>query len=433
MGTVLSTSGDDDTLHLVAEFADASPLLVGNDVKLSGVAVGKTVSMDVVDGVARVGLELNRTALPVHQDARATIRPVSLLGERFVDLDRGSPGAPVLTDGDVIRQENTGQNVGLDQVLNSLDGRTSDALAALVTTLGVGMKGNGKQLDAAVRKLAPAMANTDRLAKVLNEHNDLLNRLVSDAVPVAKALASGNGKTMDRLVAKAHDLLQTTAANQQQMDASLAEMPETVRVVRGTLADLTRAANATSPTLAELRPVTDTLTELSTELNRFSTAANGALAAANPLLEKANTMVEKAAPVAASLRKAGPDMKAVAKSGAPIVKHLSVKFDDVVKAIRNWALTTNGRDGLSHYFRGLAVVTPESLTGLIPQQTVPGTKAAGKKPDSPQPALPTLPGIGADGKPLSGLLSAEPTDDGGVTGLSKKQEGGLLGSLLGGN
>lgn len=428
-GSAMSASDNDDTLRIVAEFADASPLLVGSDVKMSGVRVGKTVSMQVVNGIAQVGLELERTALPVHRDARATIRPVSLLGERFVDLDRGSPDAPLMTDGEVIGRERTGQNVDLDQVLNALDGNTSSALAALVTTLGAGMQGNGDQLDEAVRKLAPAMADTDRLAKVLNEHNEVLNRLVSDAVPVAKALAADNGATMDRLVVSANGLLGTTAANQQKFDTSLAELPETLRVVRGTLADLTDAAGATTPTLAELRPVTDTLTELSKELETFSTTADRALADANPLLEKANAMVEKAGPVAATLRKSGPDMKAVAKAGAPIARELSVHVEDVFMALRNWALTTNGADGLSNYFRGLAVVTPESLTGLLPQGA-PKPKVPAEKPTQ---GLPALPGLGLDGKPLAGLLSPSSAKDGGVTGLNQQQEGGLLGLFLGGN
>lgn len=430
--SALSANDSDDTLLIVAEFSDASPLLVGSDVKVSGVRVGQTVSMNVVNGIAHVGLELEPTALPVYRDARATIRPVSLLGERFVDLDRGSPDQPVLSDGDVIGTSRTGQNVDLDQVLNALDNSTSASLEALITTLGAGMEGNGKNLDAAVRKLAPAMAHTDRLVRVLHEQNSLLNNVIDDAVPVAKALAKDNGSAMDELMSSADKLLGTTARQQRQFDQSLAEMPETLRVVRSTLNELTAAANQTTPTLAALRPTTDSLSVMSQELHGFSTSADQALTSADPLLEKATAMVEQARPVVAALRRSGPDMNAVTKAGAPLARELSVHFEDVMMALRNWALTTNGRDGLSHYFRGLAVVSPESFAGLLPSQPEenPGPIL---KPKPTLPALPKLPGLGVDGKPLEGLLAPSSSPDGGVTGLSREQENGLAGLILGGN
>jgi len=67
---------------VVAEFRDASPMLVGNDVKLHGVKVGDVAGMTEENGIAKVALELGPEAQPLHTDARATVRPVSLLGER---------------------------------------------------------------------------------------------------------------------------------------------------------------------------------------------------------------------------------------------------------------------------------------------------------------------------------------------------------------
>jgi len=92
--------------------------------------------------------------------------------------------------------------------------------------------------------------------------------------------------------------------------------------------------------------------------------------------------------------------------------------------VKKWALSTNGRDALGHYFRGVAWVTPDTLSGML------------KPPPEPQPrkgkvrkgllgnlSLPQLPGI------LPSL-----TDDLlGATGLTAQQEQSLLGQLLGGN
>src|SRR5262245_54315332 len=69
---------------VVAQFRDVSPMLVGNDVKLHGVKVGEVAGMTEHDGIASVALDLGPDALPLHTDAKATVRPVSLLGERYM-------------------------------------------------------------------------------------------------------------------------------------------------------------------------------------------------------------------------------------------------------------------------------------------------------------------------------------------------------------
>jgi phospholipid/cholesterol/gamma-HCH transport system substrate-binding protein len=101
-------------------------------------------------------------------------------------------------------------------------------------------------------------------------------------------------------------------------------------------------------------------------------------------------------------------------------------MDNVLNFIRYWALTTNGKDGLSHYFRAHVVATPDAATGLIPGG--PGTANFGGRdpaPDSGQPKRgPNVP---------SGLLAPKTDKQGGVTGLDEKQESGALGFMLGGD
>ena len=115
---------------VIAEFRDASPMLVGNDVKLHGVTVGSVAGMTEENGIAKVALDLGPEALPLHTDARATVRPVSLLGERYMDLDTGTTSAPLLQNGGVLPVSQTGQNTDLDEVLNVFDDRTGQSLAA---------------------------------------------------------------------------------------------------------------------------------------------------------------------------------------------------------------------------------------------------------------------------------------------------------------
>lgn len=447
---VVSTfAGDDDPDDLLrVRFVSAAPLVEGNQVKVDGVVVGTVESLEVKEGVAEVALDLEDEAGPLHRDARLTIRPVSLLGERYVDLDRGTPEAPLLPDGTVIPVEQTATSVGLDEVLNTVDEPTGAGLRALVTTLGEGMQGNGAQLDRALEVLAPSLKDTRALAAVLDQHNELLVRLIDQFEPVAGALATRDGAAMDQLVASSDQVLAAVRERQAKLERTLDRLPGTLSVLRSTLGNVRSAADDTAPTLAELRPLTDKLPQLSKELRAFSDVLDPALATSKPVLDEADELLRAAAPVAADLEAAAPGLARSTGGVEKVADRLTGNRDKLFDWIRFWALTTNGRDGLSHYFRVGAVVDPDMLTGLLPAaptDPTAGPKAGGEPGGAKQqggevPAGPAGPLNGVVGgvngvlEGLTGLLTGllQPGSDGSATGLTAEQEKGLLGMLLGG-
>lgn len=442
VGGSMMASGPDSRLMLRATFADASPLLEGNDVRLGGVKVGTIAAMRVVEGGAEVTVELDKAALPVHQDAKLTIRPVSLLGERYVELDRGSADAPVLADGARLGPDQTGSSVDLDQVLNTLDEPTAEGLATLVGTLGQGMDGNGDDLERALAALAPALQDTSGVTETLKEQNATLGSLVESLSKVASGVGTANGKELDRLIAASTTILDRTRVNESAFRAMLGQLPSTMRAAITTLRQVEGTANAATPTLKALRPTTADLKEISGELLDFANAADPALAAANPVLKKADALIENARPVAKLLRQQSPAILSDAKSLDPLTRDLVGDFRAVMEFVRGWALATNGKDGLAHYFRAGLVLTDYSVTGLLPgglpTGATSGTPAkSGKQPRAGSAGsgtgalVPDL--LDSVGGLLSGLLSPRTDRTGGVTGLTPTQERNALGLLLGGS
>lgn len=428
----ISNQSPNGPVAIVAEFDDASPLLVGNDVKVHGVKVGEVADMQVIKDNkghrANVVLALEPAAMPLHRDATATVRPVSLLGERFIDLDRGSAKAPLLKPGGKLGIKQTSQATDLDQVLNTIDDPTGESLSALVTMLGQGMDGNGKNVDATIKALKSSMNNTDELVRILSDQNDLLTGMVDNFEPVAKALAADDGATLDRLVGTANVLLGSTAANKKALDQTLKQLPDTLDAARSTLGELAGAANATTPNLRAIRPTTDNLAEISQELQRFADAADPALASAKPVLQRAQNLLDQARPVVEQARAAGPDLRSVAADTRPLVRDLTKNLGNVLNFVRYWALTTNGYDGLSHYFRAMLVIDPDILTGMLPGGSPDDSKPKKPATDKPAEKLPgglELPGAG-------GLLAPDSKSDGGVTGLNRQQEDGIMRLLIGG-
>lgn len=430
---VRQVNGDDNGTTVVAQFISAAPLVEGSQVKIDGVVVGKVKSMRVKNNLAEVSMELQAAALPLHRDAKFTIRPVSLLGERYVDLDRGTPKAPALQLDSVVPVAQTSTNVGLDEVLNTIDDPSGDGLAALLTTLGDGLEGNGQNADEFVRKLAPSLRDATQLTAVLEEHNALLNSMIENVEPVAAALAADDGKALDSVVAASDRLLAAAAKRQHELDATLTRLPQVLSAARSTLSHLSGTAEQTTPTLARLRPFTDQLPQIASELRSFSDALDPALASSQPVLDRAEELLTAAAPLSRDLRKAGPDLAKTVDSAKPLVATLTKNRENVFNYIRYWALTTNGHDGLSHYFRVNASINPAMLTGLFPvTDPTPATKPGkvGKKP-AKNPVGDVLSGLLGPNGLLGGTLLAPPKSK-SPTGLNQNQESNLLGFLFGG-
>lgn len=419
-------------------FPDASPLIPGNLVRMSGVEVGKIESVDLRNGQAAVRMRLDPSVLPLHKDASAKIRPVTLLGERFIDLNRGSDGSPVMVDPRVIPAQHTTRAVDLDEVLNSLNQPTSASLAALVTTLGEGTGGQGQNVDGAVKALAPAMQNTQQLGNVLQQQNAVLGQLVDRASPVAQALAARNGGNLDQAVEQGKNMLAAVAAQRQAMKDSLGQLPGTLQEARHVLDEAAGTAEAGTPALRDIRPTTDNLPQISRELNQFADTANPAMASLPPVLDKGKTLLDQAAPAVRDLRPGADALPKESRSANRLVGDLTPAMGTAMDFIRGWAMSTNGRDALGNYFRAFVVTTPQ---GVLQIPGV-GTGPPGAPSPAPTPQLP-IPGVPGVPPPLPGLPSvpgvpilpppgAPPGGNDSATGLDQKQESGLVGQLLGG-
>ncbi|MCX6398690.1 MAG: MlaD family protein [Propionibacteriales bacterium] len=435
--------GDTGPGRVVAQFDDAGSLEVGNDVRVDGVRVGEITDISLVGDDARVEMDLARAVLPLRQDVSLTIKPINILGESYVAVDPGSDSGPVLAEGAVVPVEQTSSAVDLQDVLDTLDDPTSVALAALVTSLGEGIRDGGQNVADVVRALAPTMADLDGVGRVLDEHNEVLSRLVESADPVAASLTARGGEDLDALVERARLLLRTLGDNRAAVEETVAELPAALREARTTLAALSGVADELGPTLRRARPVTRELGDISREVVAFSREADPALEAFGPLLDHAGRLLRRIGPSAEVLRGAGPSLRSAADSARPVADVvLDRSLGDLMSFVTKWALSTNGRDGASHYFRGVAHVTPASLRNML--GGVPGAKGPVEPRTAPRTGV--GPGRGSGDSLLDGSLTGiedllsglgglvgSRSGDGGATGLSEAQEKNLLEQLLGGS
>jgi phospholipid/cholesterol/gamma-HCH transport system substrate-binding protein len=445
LASTLVRHSDADKVVVHAAFADASPLVAGNKVQMHGVEVGVIGAVNLVGRNADVVMTVDRSVLPLHSDASAKIEPVSLLGERFVALEQGSPAAPEMAQPYQIPLARTGSSVDLDQLLNTFDDPTSTALAAMVTTLGEGVSGQGVVAAQALRQLAPTLHHADQLTALLDQQNALIDHLVVSAQRTTSAAAG----PMDPLVDSAEQVLHAVSDNRAAVDGSLSELPGTLSSFRQTLGALGTTADNTTQVLAGVRPLTDRLVDVSRELHDFSDAARPALEPLPDVLHRVDSLLDEARPLVHDLHPAAGDLNSVAGSlrtlGQQVFTHpagVPSQLEDVMTGAADWAMGTAGHDGVSHYFRGLAVVTPSPLlhagTGVAPPLTKqPLFNPIPKDPNgrsgypgtAPLPMMPALPNPDGANNQTHPVHRQDPTS---ASGLTQKQESDMFDQLLGG-
>jgi phospholipid/cholesterol/gamma-HCH transport system substrate-binding protein len=186
---------------------DADGLVEGSDVRIAGIPVGKVMAIATTAEGARVdlGIDPGKGYDPIYTDGVVLIRPKSLLGEKYVDLQRGTSNVEI-PDGGMLPMSQAFTQVEVDQVLNSSDPATRKALSANITTLGEGFANRGQDINPTIPELrriaehlTPVSARfKDRTAQIdhiLVDTDTILTTLADEHAQLATLLQSADSVT----------------------------------------------------------------------------------------------------------------------------------------------------------------------------------------------------------------------------------------------
>jgi virulence factor Mce-like protein len=163
---------------LNVELRDAAGLLPTNDVRMAGVTAGQVQRINVQGKLALITVQINHEYSPVYKDAHAIVRPKNLLGETYLEIDRGHVDSGDFADGDSIKLINTITPVQVDEVLNALDPDTRTRLAAVVNSLGVSTAARGQDLNVSAADLRRIAADLAVTSTSLNQQKDSIDTLL---------------------------------------------------------------------------------------------------------------------------------------------------------------------------------------------------------------------------------------------------------------
>ena len=157
--------GGGSNYQVLAIFDDVASAVPGEDVKIAGAKVGKIESMDVTPRhKAAVTLKISDSNFtPFHRNAHCTIRPQSLIGEKYVECEPGTDASPALRkipDGlddagkHLLPLANTSAPVDIDLINNIMRLPYRQRFSILLSDLGAGFAGRGQDLNELIHELA---------------------------------------------------------------------------------------------------------------------------------------------------------------------------------------------------------------------------------------------------------------------------------------
>jgi phospholipid/cholesterol/gamma-HCH transport system substrate-binding protein len=266
LAALLLLGGGGGGYTVKAHFQNASQLVKGNLVQVSGQSVGKVKSIDLTsDGQAVVVMSINDEYAPLRRGTQAIVRQASLSGiaSRYVDLSLAGGNAPDIPDGGVIAQDATTSAVDLDQLFDTLDDKTQADLQKIFQGSAKQYKGKGEQMNEALVYLNPSLAASSRLFNELNRDTPLLEKFIV-----------ANSKLVT-------DLATTTTAigdEQAALADSIAQLPPFMRRANTTFLNLRAALDDLDPLVADSKPVAKKLRPFLAELRPLARDARPTLA-----------------------------------------------------------------------------------------------------------------------------------------------------------
>ncbi len=245
----------EDFAHLTADFSNAQAVTPGQGqaVVIAGIQVGKISSVDLEDGHAVVGLDVEPKYLKlIHPDATLLLRPKTNLNDMTIDISPGR-GKEHVEDGYRFPLSRTEPSIQFEAFLATLDADTQQYLQLLVAGGAQGIGGRGRQLGNALRRLQPFAHYIADLNRAVAQRRVALARVIHDFGLLTTELGRHDTE-LERFVSSSKDALGNFSNEQQALQESLVEFPSTLSALRSALAASNRLSIASRPAFLGLIP-----------------------------------------------------------------------------------------------------------------------------------------------------------------------------------
>jgi phospholipid/cholesterol/gamma-HCH transport system substrate-binding protein len=325
---------------------------VGRVAKITRHGIGTEVQLDITeDGVT-----------PVPADSRVTVRQRTPVGENYVSVEPGR-SKRTLPSGGVLPPERSDEYVDVDQILSVLNGSTRDRARAAIQSLGSALDDRGERLHRIVGGGGQALASGARLLKLLSSDR----RQVADVVQRLGAVSSDvedSSRTVATIATSGLRSLQAVGARDDELRATLRELPGTLSQVRSTSTKLSSVTGVAAPVVANLAAAVRDVRPAVRALRPAAQEGREVVRTLSSTAPKLSGTLERLESLSGPLVEALPELKATLCNVNPMARYLKPYTPDLIAMVLGMGSASNSYDATGHLIRLTPIVGENSLAGL---------------------------------------------------------------------
>lgn len=412
---VISSVGakSDDTYTVRAVFVNSAAVTNGADVRVAGANVGSINGVYVgKNDLASVILDIKDPAFQrFYADAKCRIRLQSLIGEKFIDCDPGTPTKPELAvdpaddSRRILPHTQTSSPVDPDELLNNMREPQRERFRVIMNELGITLTGRGQDLQDLLNRFDPTFMNVNEILKILARENKQLVTMAEDGDKALKEMAANRDHIVG-MFKHADQAARATNVKQRELAETLRLLPAFLRELDETAPVLENFANQAAPVAASARAASGDMSEFVSGMDEFVEAANPALKRFGDTADVFRAQIPALQPVAETLRGIGQNRKSVTN-----INKLLTSFEkqggyaNLAAMAVGLSAAGNGKDSFGHFMRSAIVLNGSCF--LYAQQRNTGCAADFGGDRAPVNKEPTGKGVNAPTTSSASSLGAD--------------------------
>lgn len=345
----------------------ATNLNEGSPILVDGLRAGQVAEIAVEDGRARLTLDIDDAAAPLHDGALATVKWRGLVSERWIELYDGADGNAEIPSGGMLRGAMPAP-MEVDQVLAALDEPTRKKVKSLVAKLNTTVGGREQDVRKTLSSAGPALSALGEVLRGVGSDGAAIRQLVAQLDDVVGS-AAARDKQVSQVVTKLSQLASAVAGERTALSGTLAKLPATVDRAEKVLRKVPAVTEDAAPLLADLKPATDSLRPVARNLAPLLRDLRPLTARLRPTLADADELLKRTPGLLGTAHEVVPGVNTTIAGLREPLDFLRPYTPEAAGFLANWASALGNYSGSGHYARfhvSVGAHSPGANPGVVP-------------------------------------------------------------------
>lgn len=340
---------------------NANNLFQGSSVLRNGFKAGKVTDIKVVDGKARVTLDLDDSFGKLHDGAVATVVWKGVIGERNIEIQDGPASNPEIPSGALLTNV-VPEPVELSEVLSALDVPTRKKLNTLIRNLNATTDGHEDDMREALTTAGPAVKELGAMLADLGADGEAIKQILIQSNRTMEIL-SNRQATLAQVVNDLSSMSSSVVTERKNLGETLHRLPGVLQEGEKTFKVVPGAVDETVPLLEDLDPATENLAKTSKHLKPVLQDLRPAVHDLRPTLRSLAQLLNQTPAMMDTGTATFPDLNKALTDTQPAVKFLRPYTPEFMGWLSNWGSAGANYDSNGHYARFHVLNGAESVIG----------------------------------------------------------------------